>query len=85
MISQFHSDQGYQALVIDRSTGAFFRHQLKSEDRELANEWARCLAQTCRVELWFRAQLVGSFPPMLEQAPQAPQLRGARRCSGPHK
>ena len=58
------SVQGYKALIIDRSTGAFVTHHLNSEDHELATEWARCLAQSCRVELWHNAELVGSFPPL---------------------
>ncbi|WP_201830791.1 hypothetical protein [Microvirga zambiensis] len=56
--------EGYNALIIDRSTGAFFTHRLNSEDHALAVEWARCLAQSCRVELWHNAELVGSFPPL---------------------
>jgi hypothetical protein len=64
MTRQMHSAAGYQALVINRSTGVFATHHLNSEDHELANEWARCLAQSCRVELWHNAQLVGSFPPL---------------------
>jgi hypothetical protein len=67
MSTQFHSAQGHQALVISRSTGAFITHHLRGGDHELANEWARCLAQSRRVELWYRAQLVSSFPPMLDQ------------------
>jgi hypothetical protein len=64
MTRQLHSAAGYQALVINRSTGDFATHHLNSDDHELANEWARCLAQSCRVELWHNAQLVGSFPPL---------------------
>ena len=68
MTTHIHSNHGYLALVISRATGTFVSHHLKSEDRELAQEWARCLAQTCRVELWHGDQLVGSFPPMLNRA-----------------
>jgi hypothetical protein len=64
MTRQSNSAAGYQALVINRSTGVFATHHLNSEDHELANEWARCLAQSCRVELWHNAELVGSFPPL---------------------
>jgi hypothetical protein len=67
MKTQLHSAPGYQALVVNRSTGVFATHHLNSEDHELANEWARCLAQSCRVELWHNAQLVGSFPPMSDR------------------
>jgi hypothetical protein len=67
MKTQLHSVPGYQALVVNRSTGVFATHHLNSEDHELANEWARCLAQSCRVELWHNAQLVGSFPPMSDR------------------
>ncbi len=45
------SVEGYEALIINRCTGAFVIYHLNSEDRELATEWARCLAQSCRVEL----------------------------------
>ena len=58
------SVEGYEALIINRCTGAFVIYRLNSEDRELATEWARCLAQSCRVELWHNAELVGSFPPL---------------------
>ena len=58
------SVEGYEALIINRYTGAFVIYHLNSEDRELATEWARCLAQSCRVELWHNAELVGSFPPL---------------------
>lgn len=51
MNTRFHSTEGYQALAIRRSTGAFARHHLKSEDRELAHEWERRLAPSGRVEL----------------------------------
>lgn len=64
MKTQQDSMHGYQALVVNRTTGDFATHHLNSEDHELANEWARCLAQSCRVELWHNAQLVGSFPPI---------------------
>jgi hypothetical protein len=68
MNRQAYAIAGYQALVINRSTGDFATHHLNSEDHELANEWARCLAQSCRVELWHNAQLVGSFPPLSSRA-----------------
>lgn len=68
MKTQLRSAHGYQALVINRSTGDFATHHLNSDDPEFANEWARCLAQSCRVELWHNAQLVGSFPPMSNRA-----------------
>ena len=58
------SVEGYEALIINRCTGAFVIYHLNSDDRELATEWARCLAQSCRVELWHNAELVGSFPPL---------------------
>ena len=58
------SVEGYEALIINRYTGAFVIYHLNSDDRELATEWARCLAQSCRVELWHNAELVGSFPPL---------------------
>jgi len=68
MKTQLYSPHGYHALVVNRSTGDFATHHLNSDDHEFANEWARCLAQTCRVELWHNAQLVGSFPPMMNRA-----------------
>ncbi|WP_262298873.1 hypothetical protein [Microvirga sesbaniae] len=67
MKTQLQPIRGYRALVVDRSTGNFATHHLNSDDHELANEWARCLAQSCRVELWHDAQLVGSFPPMVSR------------------
>jgi hypothetical protein len=70
MNRQLHSLPGYKALVVNRSTGALVTHRLNSADRELATEWARCLAQSCRVELWQGAYLVGSFPPL----PNRPHL-----------
>jgi hypothetical protein len=67
MNKQLQTANGYRALVVNRSTGSFATHHLNSEDPELASEWARCLAQSCRVELWHKAQLIGSFPPMSNQ------------------
>jgi hypothetical protein len=64
MKMHLQSSAYYRAVVISRSTGLFVTHDLKSDDPELAMDWARCLAQFCRVELWHRDHLVGSFPPM---------------------
>jgi hypothetical protein len=71
MNTSFDSADGYQALVINRATGTYVSHHLKREDRELAQVWARCLAQTCRVELWHGDRLVGSFPPILNRTTAA--------------
>jgi len=68
MKTQLYSSHGYQALVVNRSTGDCATHYLNCDDHEFANEWARCLAQSGRVELWHDAQLVGSFPPMTDRA-----------------
>ncbi|HEV2565128.1 MAG TPA: hypothetical protein VGU19_08585 [Microvirga sp.] len=70
MKPHLQSTHGYQALVVNRATGDLATHYLNSDDHELAHEWARCLAQSCRVELWHNAQLVGSFPPMAKRTEQ---------------
>ncbi len=68
MDAHLSSAEGYHARVVSRSTGTFATHHFNSQDHELAMEWARRLAQSCRVELWRGARLVASFPPLPNRA-----------------
>ena len=64
MYSHAQPARGYRAYVISRKTGEFISYDLRSNSREVAAEWARCLAQSGRVELWHQGHLLGSFPPI---------------------